>query len=252
MKNLGVEIYHSFKNLRARKARSLMTMLGIIIGVAGVIIIVSLGAGAQSLVVGQITKLGSNLIGVLPGKSDESGPPAAVFGVQITTLSERDVIALRDKSRVPYATAVAPFANGSGTVVYGDKEVDTSFTGTTSEFPRVQNVPFAYGSFFDEAQSDAGDNVAILGWDVYQELFPEGENPLGKVIKMKQIPFRILGVMSKQGTVAFQNQDDQIVIPISIAQRQILGITYLQFIRIKVDAAEHVKTSIMCKIIFFY
>jgi len=244
MKNLGAEIYYAFKNLRARKARSLMTMLGIIIGVSGVIIIVSLGAGAQSLVVGQVTKLGSNLIGVLPGKSDDSGPPAAVFGVQITSLTLRDVQAMGDKARVPYATAVAPFANGSGTVTYGNHSIDTAFTGTTADFPRVQNVPFAYGNFFDQSEGATGANVTVLGWDVYQQLFPNNENPLGKVVKIKEVPLRIVGVMSKQGTVAFQNQDDQIVIPLTIAQKELLGINHLQFVRLKVDTTEHVKTTI--------
>ncbi len=238
------QIYYAFRNLRARKARSLMTMLGIIIGVSGVIIIVSLGAGAQSLVVGQITKLGSNMIGVLPGKSDDSGPPAAVFGVQITTLTLRDVQGMSDKARVPYVTAVAPFANGSGTVTYGNRSVDTSFTGTTADFPRVQNAPMSYGTFFDQAEGSTGANVTVLGWDVYQQLFPNGENPLGKVIKIKDVPLRIVGVLSKQGTVAFQNQDDQIIIPLPIAQKELLGINYLQFVRLKVDSTEHVKTSI--------
>ncbi len=244
MKNLGIEIYYAFRNLRARKARSLMTMLGIIIGVSGVIIIVSLGAGAQSLVVGQVTKLGSNMIGVLPGKSDDSGPPAAVFGVQITTLKLSDVHALSNKARVPYVTAIAPFANGSATVTFGNKSVDTSFTGTTADFPRVQNVPFAYGMFFDQSESSTGANVAVLGWDVYQQLFLNGENPLGKVVKIKQVPLRIVGVTSKQGTVGFRNQDDQIIIPLAIAQKQLLGINHLQSIQLKVDSTEHVKTSL--------
>lgn len=243
MNNLGKQIYYAFRNLRARKGRSLMTMLGIIIGVSGVIIIVSLGAGAQSLVLGQITKLGSNIIGILPGKSDESGPPAAVFGVEITTLSLRDVQAMNNKARVPNAVAIAPFANGGGTVTYGNKSVDTSYTGTTADYPNVQNVPLAFGTFFDQSDGATGANVTVLGWDVYEQLFPDGENPLGKVVKIKQVPLRVVGVMSKQGTVAFQNQDDQIVIPLAIAQKQLLGINHLQFIRVKVDTTEHVKST---------
>ncbi len=243
MKKIGTQMYYAFRNLRARKGRSLMTMLGIIIGVSGVIIIVSLGAGAQSLVLGQITKLGSNIIGILPGKSDESGPPAAVFGIQVTTLSLRDVQAMSNKARVPNAVAIAPFANGAGTVTYGNKSVDTSYTGTTADFPNVQNVPFSYGTFFDQSEGSTGANVTVLGWDVYEQLFPNGENPLGKVIKIKQVPLRVVGVMSKQGTVAFQNQDDQIVIPLAIAQKQLLGINHLQFVRVKVDQTENVKST---------
>src|SRR3990167_5493963 len=95
-----------FRTLLARKGRSFLTILGIVIGVAGVIIIIAMGAGAQSLILGQITKLGSNLISVQPGKSNEKGPPAQLFGITITTLSNEDAQALRDPRRVPHATAV--------------------------------------------------------------------------------------------------------------------------------------------------
>jgi putative ABC transport system permease protein len=98
------EIKTTVKGLLSRKGRSFLTILGIIIGVAGVIIIISLGAGAQSLVVGQVTKLGSNLIGILPGKSNENGPPTAVFGVQVKTLTISDIDAIKNKSKVPNVT----------------------------------------------------------------------------------------------------------------------------------------------------
>ncbi len=116
--NLFTELKFVFRGLKARKGRSVLTVLGIVIGVAGVITIISLGAGAQSLVVSQLTSLGTNLVGILPGKSNETGPPAAVFGVQITTLTIADAESLMDKVRFPHITAVAPFVNGSGTVVW--------------------------------------------------------------------------------------------------------------------------------------
>ena len=99
MNNLLISIKSTIKDLLSRKGRSFLTILGIIIGVAGVIIIVSLGAGAQTLVLGQITKLGTNLVGVLPGKSNEKGPPASVFGVQVKTLVQSDVDAIKDKNK---------------------------------------------------------------------------------------------------------------------------------------------------------
>src|SRR6185436_12710882 len=109
------------RTLLARKGRSFLTILGIVIGVAGVIIIIALGAGAQSLVLGQITKLGSNLIGVVPGKSNETGPPAAVFGVQITTLTVDDADAIRDKVRFPHVTSSIAFVRGPATIVWGSQ-----------------------------------------------------------------------------------------------------------------------------------
>ncbi len=230
------------KNLKSRKGRSLLTMLGIMIGVAGVILIIALGAGAQSLVLSQVNKLGSNLIGVLPGKTDETGPPAAVFGVQITTLTKADADAMRDKTRVPHLQAVAAFARGSGTVIWDNKDVDTYFTGTESSAQVVQSIKLDSGRFFSE-QEERGSNVMVLGYAVKEELFGEVD-PLGKVVKIKNVPFEIIGVASKLGTVAFQNQDDQVYIPLPIAQQQLLGIKHLQFIRAKVEDSIYVKSTI--------
>lgn len=241
----------TLRGLLARKVRAFLTILGIVIGVAGVIIIISLGAGAQSLVLGQITKLGTNLIGILPGKSDESGPPAAVFGVQIKTLTESDVTAIKDTNNVPNVTDVASFVRGNATVVYGGYSVDTSFTATDGSYPRIQNVEMQSGTFFTDEESNAGANVIVLGHDVYEALFPNG-GELGSVVKIKSgnsesasIPFRVIGVQKKLGTVAFQNQDDQVFIPFSIGQRQILGIDYVQFIRAKVNNQENIKSTIV-------
>lgn len=257
MKNFLSEIKYTIKNLLSRKGRSFLTILGIVIGVAGVIIIISLGAGAQSLVLGQITKLGTNLVGVLPGQSNENGPPAAVFGVQIKTLSLRDLEAIKDKSKVPYAEAVAAFVSGNATLISGKESVDTNFVATDGTYPKVQNVEMEKGEFFSEEESNAGNNVIVLGHDVAESLFP-GIDPLGRIVKIKipnnnnpgfnsevgSIPFRVIGVQKKMGTVAFQNQDDQVFIPFSIGQRQLLGIDYLQFIRIKVNDSNNVKATI--------
>ncbi len=238
------------KNLLSRKARSFLTILGIIIGVAGVIIIISLGAGAQALVLGQITKLGTNLIGVLPGKSNEKGPPASVFGVQIKTLINDDLEAIKDKNRVPHATEVAAYVRGSVTLVSGHESVDTTFTGTDGSYPRVQNVQMDRGTFFTDEEGRTGANVMVLGYDVANQLFPNG-GELGSIVKIQNsgntfgsIPFRVIGVQEKLGTVAFQNQDDQVYIPFTIGQRQILGINYIQFVRIKTDTSDNVSSTI--------
>jgi ABC-type antimicrobial peptide transport system permease subunit len=241
MKFLG-QIKFVIAGFLARKGRSFLTILGIMIGVAGVIIIIALGAGAQSLVLGQITKLGTNLIGVLPGKSDSTGPPAQAFGVLITTLTNEDVKAISDKSRAPHIAAAAGYVNGSATVVYNNQNVDTTFTGTQASYPDIQNTPMESGQFFDKGEEQSG-NVIVLGYDVKQELFGDND-ALGKIVKVKNVPMQVVGVAAKQGTVAFQNQDDQVFIPLGIAQDQLLGIKYVHFVRAKVDAPENVKESI--------
>jgi len=255
MNNFFADIKVIIKDLLSRKGRSFLTILGIIIGVAGVIIIISLGSGAQSLVLGQITKLGSNLVGVLPGKSNESGPPAAVFGVQIKTLTTSDVEAISDSSKVPYATAVAGFVRGSATVIAGRESVDTNFTATDGSYPRVQNTEMQKGTFFSDEEAKSGANVIVLGYDVATSLFPNG-NELGQIVKIKiqnnnplltsdsnTVPFRVIGVQKKLGTAAFQNQDDLVFIPFIIGQRQLLGIDYVQYIRIKVANENNIKPT---------
>lgn len=238
------------KSLFVRKVRSFLTILGIVIGVSGVIIIISLGAGAQSLVLGQITKLGTNLIGVLPGKSNENGPPTSVFGVQVKTLNTNDLEALKDKNRVPHITDMSAFVRGNVTIIAGHESIDTNFNGVEGSYPRVQNVEMDRGIFFSDEEGKSGANVIVLGYDVAEELFPN-EGELGQIVKVKSsgdtkinIPFRVIGVQQKLGTVAFQNQDDQVFFPFIIGQKQILGIDYIQFIRMKVDIADNVKNSI--------
>ncbi len=248
------QLTYTLRGLLSRKGRSFLTILGIIIGVSGVIIIISLGAGAQALVLGQITKLGTNIIGVLPGKSNESGPPASVFGIQIKTFTMQDIEAMRDKSRAPNITAVAPFVRGNATITSGGQNVDTTYSATDGNYPLVENVEMQSGRFFTQEES-AGAQVIVLGYDVANQLFPsangETSGPtdstneaIGKIVKIKQVPFRVIGVQAKRGTVAFQNQDDQVFIPFIIGQRQIAGISYVQYARAKIDDAAYVKSSI--------
>ncbi|MEK7585764.1 MAG: ABC transporter permease [Patescibacteria group bacterium] len=249
MSKLFASLRSTVKDLLTRKGRSFLTVLGIVIGVSGVIIIISLGAGAQTLVLGQITKLGTNIIGVLPGKSNDNGPPAAVFGVQVKTLVESDLEAIKDKKKVPNVVEIASFVRGNVTITSGKESVDTSFTATDSSYPRVQNVEMDHGSFFSDEEGRASANVIVLGYDVALALFPNGGD-MGSIVKIKSpnndigsIPFRVIGVQKKLGTVAFQNQDDQVFIPFSIGQRQLLGINYIQFVRMKVDDSQNIKIA---------
>jgi len=231
------------KTLLARKGRSFLTVLGIVIGVAGVIIIIALGAGVQSLVLSQISTLGANLVGVLPGKSDETGPPAFVFGVEVTTLTEEDAIALSDNSRVPHIQALSPYVRGTATVVWRDQNVDTNLTGVWATYPTVQSALVESGRFFDEREQSGGANVIVLGSEVKRLLFGDA-GALGEVVKIKNVPFEVIAVMESIGSVAFENQDDTVLVPFVIAQRQILGINHAHFIRAKVDASENVDPTI--------
>lgn len=243
------------KNLLARKGRTFLTMLGIIIGVAGVIIIISLGAGAQSLVLGQVNKLGTNLLSIQPGKSDTNGPPAQVYGIIITTLVEEDAQALR--AQLPHALAVNALVRGIASVTWQNKNVDTNFLGTDSSYPNVVDFTMNSGAFMNEAEANSGANVVVLGKTVADSLFNgTGVDPIGQVIKVRVnsadttnqslgVPLRIVGVVNKRGSAFFQDQDDQIYIPLSIGQNQLLGIHYLQVINLKVDNADNIDQTIL-------
>ncbi len=248
-------IKQTVKNLLSRKGRTFLTMLGIVIGVAGVIIIISLGAGAQSLVLGQVNKFGSNILSVQPGNSDPKGPPAQVFGVIVTTLVNEDADAFRSSSQVPHAVDVNATVRGNVSVTWQNKTVDTNMLGVDSGYENVVNFTMRDGVFINPNDADGGSNVVVLGSTVADSIFKgTGVNPIGQVVKVRTtsateggslgVPLRIVGVIEPRGSAFFQDQDDQIFVPLSIAQGQLLGIKHLQAINVKVDDASNVDQTI--------
>ena len=221
------------------KVRSFLTMLGIIIGVMAVVVIMSVGAGAQSLILNQIKSMGSNLVGVLPGKSEEKGPPTAVFGILITTLTYEDGRALTTGDN-PHIKGAATYVKGVDTVVVGDTQLNTNFVGTTASYPQVEDTAIASGHFFTEEEERSMARVAVLGSDVASELFGDMD-PIGVQIKIKRTLFTIIGIMRPRGVSGFQNQDNQIFVPVTTAQKLLLGIDYVSFMRVKVDSADYVE-----------
>ncbi|MDO8626315.1 MAG: ABC transporter permease [Candidatus Magasanikbacteria bacterium] len=224
------------------KIRSALTMLGIVIGVMAVVVIMSVGAGAQGLILNQIKSLGSNLVGVLPGKSDDKGPPAAVFGIVVTTLTSSDAEAL-GSGLVPHLTAVTAYVRGIATVFANNNQTDATFVGTMGSYPAVEDITITTGRFFSADEDRSLARVAVLGSAVAEDLFA-GENPLGRQIKIKRVNFTVIGVVAERGTSGFQNQDSQIFVPLQTAQKLLLGINYVNFIRAKIDSGENVAGSL--------
>jgi len=239
--NLLESIHSVWRLIGRNKMRSFLTMLGIIIGIMSVIIVMSVGAGAQSLIVNQVTSLGSNLVGVLPGKSDEKGPPASVYGVLITSLKEDDIKALLKE--FPHFIAATGYVKGSDTITWGDQKVDTSFVGVDASLPQVEDAQVESGRFFTNDENNSSDKVAVLCSQVAKDLFGD-EDPLGAKIKINKTTFTIVGIMKARGTSGFQNQDNQIYVPISTAQKLLLGIDYISFARLKVDDAKNVNDAL--------
>lgn len=216
--------------LLVNKFRSFLTILGIVIGIAAIVIIISVGSGIQSLIISQISTFGSEIIGIAPGSSDEGGPPASLLGITITTLTSEDADAIRNQ--VSGIEALSGYVNGVGTISWESESIDSRFAGVSSEYPEVESAYLAYGDFFTDDDDRSLRNVAVLGWQVYTDLFGD-TNPIGQRVKVKQKSFRVIGVIEERGTVLFQNQDDQIFIPLRTAQKQMLGIDHVSLIRLK-------------------
>ncbi len=231
----------SFLALLANKSRSFLTMLGIIIGVAAVILIISLGSGAQGLILDQIKGLGGNLVGVLPGKSESDGPPASVMGVVITTLNYEDLKAIR---QIPYIVAAAGYNRGVETITWRDSSYDTNLSGTTADYLAVEGGDLVEGRWFSVDEEQNLSKVIILGEVVRQELFGDSD-ALGQRVRVKGQVFEVVGIMAKRGKVAFQDYDDQVFIPLRTMQKLISGVNYLGYIRAKVDSDDHVVPAIL-------
>ncbi len=232
-------IRNSTKALLANKGRSFLTMLGIIIGVAAVIIIMAVGAGAQSLILNQIKTFGTDIIGVLPGASEEKGPPATVMGVVITTLTYEDALALKEKRNVPNVSSLVAYYKSISSVSWGSNSYDTNISGVTVGYLEVENGEVDKGRFFTKEEETNLSKVAVLGSTVKEELFGDSD-PIGQKIKIKKHTLEVIGVMKERGTVAFQNNDDQVFIPIKTMQKLIAGVNHISMIRIKVDNPENV------------
>ena len=236
--NLIENITHVAQTLRRNKVRSFLTMLGVIIGVMSLIIIVSVGAGAQSLIINQIKNIGSNLIGVLPGKADPDGPPAAVMGVVITTLTNADIRALVSPD-YPAIVAATSYVKGVDTITNNEQKIDTTFTGVSANLPEVEDTGVAAGRFFSAEEEAGMARVAVIGSEVAEKIFSDAD-PLGRKIKIKKVNFTIIGVMKKRGSASFQNQDNQIYVPVTTAQKLLLGIDYVSFARLKIATPDQV------------
>lgn len=213
-------------------------MLGIIIGVGAVIVIMSVGAGAQSLILSQFKTFGSDLIGVLPGKAENNGPPASALGVIITTLTYEDALALKDKKNVPNLVDAVAYSKGAANLQWRTATYDTTISGVSSGYLNVEGGSVLEGRFILEEEERNLSKVVVLGSTVKAELF--GESPaVGERIKIKQYMFEVIGVMEERGTVAFQDYDDQVFIPVRTMQKLIVGVNHVGMIRAKVDAAEN-------------
>jgi putative ABC transport system permease protein len=207
--------------LRAHKLRTALTMLGIIIGVAAVIAMVSVGAGAQKRIADQIRSLGSNAIVILPGASTSGGIRWGL-GSQ-SNLTEEDALAIG--LEVPVVEVAAPSVRGSAQTVFGNTNWSTVIQGVTPDYLVAREWEVSTGKMFGAEDVDAAAKVAVLGETVWRQLFGDTD-PIGQTIRIRKVPFTVVGVLEPKGQSAFgQDQDDVILMPISTAKKKAIGRT---------------------------
>ena len=209
----------ALRALRVNKLRSMLTMLGIIIGVAAVIIMIAIGAGAQARVEEQIKALGSNLIMLLPGSVTAGG--VRMGSGSRNALTEDDSYAIQRE--IADVQASAPQLRGTGQVVAGNNNWSTVFYGITPEYFEARNWVIASGKGFDPADLTGAAKVALLGETVMRNLFGDAD-PIGQVIRIRKVPFTVIGTLERKGqSLMGQDQDDVILMPISTARNRVLG-----------------------------
>ena len=223
----------AFTALYANKLRSLLTMLGIIIGVGAVIAMVSVGMGVRSNVQESIASLGSNMLIVSPGSSNRGGPRGAAGSMQ--TLKYEDARAIQSKIR--NIDFVSPSVSGSYQIVNGNQNWNSSVQGVTPEYMDIKSLVVESGSFISTDNMNKRDRVAVIGTTVAENLFGS-ENPVGRNIRVNNQPFRVIGLLESKGQSSMgQDQDDVVIIPLTTAQERMLGITYVQSISVQVKDA---------------
>jgi len=210
--------------LRVNKLRSALTMLGIIIGVAAVIVMIAVGNGAQARVEDQIRSLGSNIIIVFSASATFTGARSGAGTLQ--TISEDDAYAIARELPDEIQTA-APVLRGTGQVVVGNANWSTTFYGVTPEYFEAREWTIAEGRGFEPAEMNGAAKVALIGQTVAQNLFGD-ENPIDQAIRIRKVPLTVIGILERKGqSMSGQDQDDLVLMPISTARKRILGATAL-------------------------
>jgi putative ABC transport system permease protein len=216
----------ALRALATNKMRSGLTMLGIIIGISAVITLVSVGQGVQAVVAEQMEGIGSNLLFVMPGELDTnttSMRTSFLSSVNVSTLTYGDVLALADPTNAPDLLGVTPEFMANSTVVYGSENRKSSISGVTYTYPQVRNFYPVMGTFISAEHMRSRARVAALGQSVLKDLFPRGVNPIGQIIKIDRVPFRVIGVMEEKGVSSFSDDNDVVFIPLSTAQTRLFG-----------------------------
>jgi len=239
--NLFLTFKVALRALNRNKMRSMLTMLGIIIGVGAVIAMVGIGQGASASIQAQIANLGNNLLIVQPGSANAGGLRGGAGSN--TTLTADDVEAIaRD---CPSVKAATPTVRANGQLVFGNQNwaPSSGISGVNEKYPEIKSWPIASGEFFTDADVRTGARVAVLGKTVVDNLFAGGD-PIGQMLRVRNLPFKVVGVLSVKGQNQFgQDQDDTVLIPYTTAQKKLLTITWVNAANVSAISAKATSTA---------
>lgn len=222
--NLANLLKIALKALNNNKLRCFLTMLGIIIGVASVITMLAIGQGSKNSIKEQISEMGSNMIMIHPGNMQRGGVRQSADDMQ--TLEVSDYEALKE---LPGVAAVSPSVNSGGQLVNGNNNYPSSIYGVTTDYLDIRKFKVKDGAMFTDHDIKSAAKVCILGKTVVDNLFPNGEDPIGRVIRFGKIPLTVIGVLESKGTNSMgQDQDDVVIAPYTTVMKRILAIDYIQ------------------------
>ena len=223
--NIANLIKISFRALSNNKLRAFLTMLGIIIGVASVITMLAIGQGSKESIRSQISEMGSNMIMIQPGADMKGGVRQSSDNMQTLKLQDFNDIA----SKTTYISTCSPSVNSSGQFIFGPNNYPSSISGVNSDYMDIRKLTIEKGTIFNEQQIAGAAKVCIVGPTVIKNLFPNGEEPIGKIIRFNKIPFTIIGTLKAKGYNSMgMDQDDIVLAPYTTVQKRLLAITYIQ------------------------
>lgn len=231
----------ALRALANNKMRGFLTMLGIIIGVASVITMLAIGQGSKKSIQAEISEMGSNMIMIQPGGDIRGGVRQEASSME--TLKLEDYQNIVDETR--YVAAVSPSVNSSGQVIYGANNAPTTIYGISPDYMEIRRYEIEDGEMFSEQDIAVAAKVCVVGKTVVDNLFPGGENPVGKVVRFQKLPFKIVGVLESKGYNSMgMDQDDLVLAPYTTIQKKVLAITHLQGITCSALKEEYTEQAI--------
>jgi len=232
----------AFKAIVLNKMRTLLTMLGIIIGVASVIAMLAIGEGSKESIRENISSMGSNIITIRPASASSGGVRASADEMQTLTLKDYEAV----NTQATYLSYATPLVTGKGQVINGSNNWPSGIYGVNPDYLKIKVVDLQSGSMFTDAEVKTASKVALIGQTVVDNVFPDGQDPVGQMIRFNNIPFKVIGVLEVKGENTFgQDQDDVVIAPYTTVQKRILAIDYINQIMASAASEEEAPNAVI-------